>query len=154
MPRPLPLLTFPDRKRSRALSGRAAAAALAPSEQQWHADLVKELKRLMRPDWRWTHFPAGGARDKRSGGVMQALGLMPGWPDLLFVAPASIDRPYALLHGLELKRLGKTMTEEQQALAAWFLANRLPHACVDRIEHAIAILSGWGALRIKVGGAA
>lgn len=150
MPRPVPLLTYPDRKRSRALSGSAAAAATAPSEQQWHADLVKELRRVVRPQWRWTHFPAGGSRDKRSGGVMQALGLMPGWPDLLFLAPATIDRPYAMLHGLELKRLGRTMSEEQQALAAWFLANHLPFACVDRIDDALATLSCWGALRIKI----
>ena len=154
MPRPLPLLTYPDRKRSRAFAASVAGAAAAPSEQKWHAELVRDLRRIMRKDWRWTHFPAGGARDKKSGGVMQALGLMPGWPDLLFLAPASIDRPYAMLHGLELKKLGRTMTEEQEDLAAWFLANRLPFACVDTIDAARLTLCGWGALRIKMGGLA
>lgn len=143
------LLTWQDRKRSR----RGYTEVLAtPTEQQWHIDLVTAIKRhsLLSPGWRMTHFPSGGERTGKSGGIMKAMGLERGWPDLLFARPRLVECPVAILHGLELKRLGEEPTDEQQAIGAWFNANGWPWAWVDRIEAAWAILQVWGALRMRV----
>lgn len=143
------LLTWQDRKRSRR---GYSEIVKPPTEQQWHIDLVRAIKRhsLLSPGWRMTHFPSGGERTGRSGSIMQAMGLERGWPDLLFARPIIHPAPVALLHGLELKRLGEEPTEEQAEVGAWFQANGWPWAWTDRIEGAWAILWAWGAIRMRV----
>jgi hypothetical protein len=69
--------------------------------------LASLLKRQARPDWRWTHFPAGEARDKRQAAKLKAMGLRPGWPDFLLLPPSG------LLHCLELKRQDEDLSDEQ-----------------------------------------
>jgi hypothetical protein len=55
-----------------------------------------------------------------------------------------------LIHALELKRRGETMSEEQEAFAAWCTEKGVPHACVDDLRDALAVLSGWGVLRNRI----
>jgi len=73
--------------------------------------------RLCEARLRWTHFPAGELRDKRTAAKFKAMGLQPGWPDFLLVAPASVDRPGGLVHMLELKRRGEELNDAQEELA-------------------------------------
>lgn len=145
----LPLLTWPDKKR-----GRKLAPAYKPPpvpEHAWHITLASTIRRtnLLAPGWRMTHFPAGEERDPRIGAKLKAMGLERGWPDLLFCKPANPDMP-AVLHGLELKRLGGKLSDEQLELAVWFQANGWAWAVADRIEDAWRILWQWGALRLKI----
>jgi hypothetical protein len=59
------------------------------------------------------------------------MGLQPGWPDFLLLAPAAADRPGGLVHMLELKRRGEDLTKSQEDLAAWCAAQGVPFACND-----------------------
>jgi hypothetical protein len=82
------------------------------------------------------HGPTGAGhtfprarRDKRTAAKLKAMGLQPGWPDLLLLAPAAADRPGGLVHMLELKRRGEDLTKSQEDLAAWCAEQGVPFAC-------------------------
>lgn len=141
------LLTWEDRKRSR----RGYVELIgAPSEQEWHIRLVSEIRelRLLSEGWAMTHFPAGGERTAKSGAIMKAMGLERGWPDLLFCRPPTRDLLVGLPHGLELKRLGETTTDDQDRIAERFRAFGWPYAVADNIGAAVDVLTGWGAIRV------
>ena len=99
-----------------------------------------------RPEWRWSHFPAGERRDAKTGARVKAMGLQRGWPDFLLIAPNG------LAHFLELKRPGESLSEDQKAFATWCTANNVPHVVVYTIEEALAALDRWGALRLNIVG--
>jgi hypothetical protein len=75
------------------------------------------------------------------------MGLQRGWPDFLLIAPGG------LLHALELKRRGETMSEEQESFAAWCREQGIPFVCTDDMREAVVALAEWGALRKAAGGA-
>ena len=106
-----------------------------------HLAVVDVLQKLGEPSWRWTHFPAGEARDVRTGARLKRMGTKPGWPDLILLAPGG------RFHGLELKREGEDLTDQQSAFYLWSVANGSPIAVVCTLDEAIATLSGWGAIR-------
>jgi hypothetical protein len=93
-------------------------------------------------DWEWTHFPAGELRTKATAAKLQRMGTKPGWPDMILVSPA------AVFHGLELKRRGKDLNDNQEALHARARAWKI--AVADTFDDARAILQGWGCLRIRI----
>jgi hypothetical protein len=110
-------------------------------EQAFHITLAQLLPwRLAAGVW-FCHYPAGGKRTARAGGLLRKLGTRRGVPDLLFV---SCGR----LFGLELKngtkgRLSDVQVETHAAL-------RDAGAVVGvagSIDEAIAILAEWGLLR-------
>jgi len=98
------------------------------------------------PEWRWTHFPAGEIRDKIAASKLKNMGLQRGWPDFVLISPA------AIAHALELKRAGEDLTEDQEAFRDWCCGHGVPHAVVRSIDEALAILTSWSALRIRIGG--
>ena len=59
-----------------------------PKELSLHIALADHLRAFARPDWRWSHFPAGEIRDRRHAAKLKAMGLQRGWPDFLLIAPA------------------------------------------------------------------
>jgi len=118
-----------------------------PLELALHLGVAKLLRNHARPEWRWSHFPAGEARDARTGARLKAMGLQRGWPDFILVSPSG------LLHALELKRIGETLSEDQEAFAAWCTANGVPHCVVRTMEEALGALDRWGVLRIRLAAA-
>lgn len=145
------LLSWQDRKRSRLGYYEVLPS---PTEQQWHIDLVRTIRRyrLLSPGWRLQHIPSGGKRAEGSGAIMKAQGHEPGWPDLVLCRPIIETCPVGLPHGLELKRLGEKPSDLQIAIGDWFLANGWPWTWVDNIDAAWAVLRRWGAVRL-IGGA-
>jgi hypothetical protein len=105
------------------------------------------LRRGVKPDWKWAHYPAGEHRDVRTAAKLKAMGTQPGWPDLILFDPEG------RLHALELKRQGEHLTEEQEDFQTWCISHAVPHAVARTIDEAIKILSAWGALRVAIGGA-
>ncbi len=132
----LPL--FPSRGKPRAYREPKAPA---PKEFVLHRAVADHLRAFARPDWRWTHFPAGEKRDPHTAAKLKAMGLQRGWPDFLLIAPGGF------LHALELKRRGETMSEEQESFAAWCREQGIPFVCTDDLREAIVTLSGWGVLK-------
>jgi hypothetical protein len=150
----VPLLTHADKPFSErwGYSAYRQPEVPLPSEGEAQRDFVRTLRktRLIKPEWRWTRVPAGDVADDKWAGVMVAMGLNPGWPDLIFASPKSRDVP-ARLHGMEWKRIGVgELRDEQDDLRTWFLANGWEWATVATSTEGFRALQGWGALRMRV----
>jgi hypothetical protein len=117
---------------------------MRPVELCLHLAIADLLRRFIRSEWRWGHYPAGEHRDIRTAAKLRAMGVQRGWPDLMLFDGAG------RLHALELKRQGETLTEDQAAFAAWCVGAGVPHAVVRSTDEALRILSAWGALRVQV----
>jgi hypothetical protein len=102
------------------------------------------LNRWITPGWRFSHFPAGELRNKITAARLKRMGLARGWADLILLSPA------ALVHFLELKRRGETLSDDQEDFEGYCLAHGYPHAWTDRFDDALVILKRWGALRTGI----
>lgn len=136
-PRPrLPLFT-----------GQAPSRVVAPvpKEHVLHITVARLLDRYLADGWEYTHCPAGELRTLKTAAKLKAMGVKPGWPDLILVSPEGI------FHGLELKRTGRgRLSENQEAFHARAAGRGWKVTVVDSYEAALAVLSAWGALRIQM----
>jgi hypothetical protein len=121
-----PLLALAQGRRVRA----RREAAPRPKEIGLHMAVADLLRRFARPEWRWTHFPAGEHRDVRVAAKLKAMGVQRGWPDFVLLDPSG------RLHALELKRRGETLTDDQDTFRAWCAAGGVPHAVAFTFESA------------------
>jgi hypothetical protein len=129
------------------MEGRARprkAPVVHPREIVLHVAVAKLLRDHARPEWRWSHFPAGEARDLRTGARLKAMGLKRGWPDFLLIAPNG------LTHCLELKRLGESLSDDQREFEAWCAASGVPHVVAYTLDDVLSALGGWGALKVNI----
>ena len=138
MARAAPLPLFPVRGKPRIFAPRKPPA---PKEIVLQMAVAHLLRRLCRPDWKWGHYPAGELRTPATAAKLRAMGTQKGWPDFLLINPAG------LMHALELKRQGETLSEAQEAFRTWCLEHGVPHAVADDFATATEILTAWGALR-------
>jgi hypothetical protein len=131
-----------------------------PSEGAAQRAFVRELRTspLLLKSWRWTRFSAGDVPDEKWAGVMHAMGVNPGWPDLCFASPKRIEQRDsqwtvtipAKLHGMEWKHPNGDLRDEQREVRAWFLDNGWEWATVTDSVSAWKALQSWGALRFGV----
>jgi hypothetical protein len=117
------------------------ALVIRPKELALHIAVATVLKDRCLPDWRWTHIPAGEARDARHAAKLRAMGVVSGWPDFILVSP------YGSIRCLELKRQGETLSDEQDVFWRWALKHSVPHAIAYSIDDALRALDHWGCLR-------
>src|SRR5438067_241737 len=99
-----PLLALATGKPARARK----APAYRPVENKLHVDVANLLRAHCLPEWEWTHFPAGEKRTLMTGARLKRMGLNRGWPDFILLSPNG------LFHGLEIKRRGLPLTDEQE----------------------------------------
>lgn len=78
--------------------------------------VADHLAKALPPRAVWSHFPAGEARSKVTGGRLKRMGLARGWPDYLIL----ID---GRLLGIELKAPGGTVADVQREVGDKFVAN-------------------------------
>jgi hypothetical protein len=133
-----PLLQLAEGRRVRPRK----SSSVAPKEIVLHMAVADTLRRFGKADWRWSHFPAGEARDVRTAAKLKAMGTMPGWPDFLLVSPQD-----GRMHALELKRAGENLSGPQREFQAWAVGNGVPFEIARSVDEALAILSAWGCLR-------
>jgi hypothetical protein len=138
----LPLLELAEGRKPRARKAPVAQ----PRESLLQCAVADLLQRHALPDWKWTHFPAGERRDIITGARLKRFGLQRGWPDLQLLSP---DGRY---HGLELKRTGESLTDDQEAFQLWAIRHAVAYSVAFNSEQAFAVLTAWGALR-SIGGA-
>ena len=128
--------------------GRKPRLRKAPVERSkeiaLHMAVAKLLRQHARSDWQWTHIDNGEVRDPRTAAKLKQMGLRPGWPDFVLVPPTG------RLHCLELKRLGETLTPEQESLKLWAARHGLPFVVAYSIDEALVALATWGALRPEI----
>ena len=138
-----PLLMLADGRRPRLRK----APAERPKEIKLHMAVAKLLRDYARPDWQWTHVPNGEARDIRTAAKLKQMGTKPGWPDFVLVPPTG------QLHCLELKRIGETLTAEQEAFRSWCISHGVPHVVAYSLDEVLTAFEAWGCLTIKIAGA-
>ena len=98
------------------------------------------LRKTARPEWRWTHFPAGELRSPATGARLKRMGLRPGWPDFILLSPS------ATAHCLELKRIGGRLYEEQSEFKLWAARHGNPYCVAETFDQAVQILRHWQAI--------
>ena len=122
--------------------GRRLAKPPPPLEYKLQIDIMTQFRWRKAPGWKGWHTANGEHRDKRTGAKLKAMGVEPGVPDLVFIAPTGFA------HFLEVKRKGERIEpgspqddfRQHAALFGW------PWAWADDIDEAIRILEGWRAL--------
>jgi hypothetical protein len=115
-----------------------------PLESRLQCDVARLLRDHCMPTWRWSHFPSGEKRDIVTGARLKRYGLQSGWADLILIAPTGGA------HFLELKRIGETLSEPQQAFQLHCIRYGIPYAVAFTLDDALAALSSWNCLRIKI----
>lgn len=120
-------------------------------EEAAHRAIVQHLRLRLVAPWIVWHTPNGGGRSKAEAGILKALGVMAGMPDLFVLGPG------CKLIGLEVKpppqRLpsGKTsqakpvLNDAQKALFPQLAELGVPVIVVTDPEEAVMVLSSLGA---------
>ena len=102
------------------------------------------LRQHAAPGWLWGHYPAGELRDVRTAAKLKAMGVQRGWPDIILFSP------FGQLYALEIKRVGKELTKEQEAFQRWAVARGVPHSVARTVPEVLAIFAAWGCLRVRL----
>lgn len=118
-----------------------------PSELQLHISLIEHLKYRALPHVTYWHVPNGELRDKAAAAKLNAMGVLPGVADLVFVwCEPPRDGLLRNLY-LELKARGRMMSPEQNVFADRMVDVGAYYACADNIDDALAILERHGILK-------
>lgn len=96
------------------------------------------LRAAMPPGIVWSHFPAGEARDARTGAKLRAMGLQKGWPDLCFVLPGG------RAGFIELKAGNGSLTPEQKVFRDAVMKVGAAYAVCRTVPEVQAALGLWG----------
>jgi VRR-NUC domain len=135
--RQLDLLKDPRRQR-----GTRPPPAL---EVATHIALADTLRKGgLQPGWIWSHIGHGGKRSEETGRLLKRMGLAPGIPDFLFIAPDGRH------HWLELKRGRAPLTDAQKKFQLEMNMRGVPCGVARSYQDAICQLTEWGAVRVKV----
>ena len=107
--------------------------------------VIADICRLwITPGWKWTALPFGEYRTAATAGRLKRMGVMPGWPDLMFVSPTGVH------HYVELKRAGGVLNPAQKEMRDFFVSAGVPYLKSSRVDEVLATLQAWGALRKDV----
>lgn len=115
------------------------------TEDQIHKSIVSYLRRVLPADHILMHARNEGNRGGRKGYIDgargKAMGVQPGWPDLLI---------YVDGHGyaIEVKKPGENLSDFQKEVARQLERHGIPHAVCRSIDDARTVLSCWG-VRIR-----
>lgn len=113
-------------------------------EQALQIAVAAYLRLALKPPTIWTAFPAGGGGRVR-GGILKAMGLKAGWPDLLVLhveenETSGISRALPIVCAIELKAAKGTQSAEQKSVMAAFHAIGAGYAVARRVEDVEIIL--------------
>lgn len=115
-----------------------------PKELTLHIQVVKVLQEHCYPYWAWWHTPNGEWRSKAGGAKLKAMGVKPGIPDLILIAPDNTVR------FLELKREGEKLSDAQMEFEVFCIKHGHAHAVAYNLKEALEILSEWNCLRVRL----
>lgn len=128
MPRQLAL--FPDRKKYHPPVPEFAK----------HCVIADACRMWISPGWKWTHLPFGEYRLPSTAGKLKRMGVMPGWPDFVFVNGVGLH------HYVELKREGGRLNPAQVELQGFLEGAGCPYLLSPNVRDILNTLQGWGAL--------
>lgn len=120
------------------------AAALRPTkrkrnyvEDRLQVSIVSRL-RLVLKDSIVFAIPNGAHCGEREGKRLKDAGLLAGVPDLAIVGRGG------RVFFIEVKAPKGTLSDAQDALNSWFLANAVPYAVVRSIDDTMTAIGHWG----------
>jgi VRR-NUC domain len=114
-------------------------------ERNIHIMVADTLKRFVKPHrWQWTHIPSGEYRTKQTAGLLERMGVRPGWPDFILINWTGA------VYFLELKSEKGFLSEHQQAFFAAMRARGIECAVARSYDEAIKILAGWGVVNAAI----
>lgn len=117
------------------------ATVIRAKESVLHFAVAEMLRRHADDAWRWTHVPLGEKRDARTGAKLKKMGAQPGWPDFILIDP------HGRAHFIELKRVGETLSEEQEELRLWATRYGIPFVVAHDTADVFLAFKVWRVLR-------
>lgn len=118
---------------------------MARPEQALQRGLIKSLALILTAETRVLHVPNGGFRSKAEAAILIGMGVMSGFPDLLFI---SRGRAY----GIELKADDGALTQSQREAHPLLIAAGMQIAVAHTAADVIRQIHAWGIpTRIKDG---
>lgn len=70
-------------------------------EEQLHKACVQYLRASLPKPWITWHTPNGGGRSKAEAGILKAMGVLAGMPDLFVMGPLRHEQGFRVMEGLE-----------------------------------------------------
>jgi hypothetical protein len=116
----------------------------APSEFQVHCMVVDTVKRWIMPGWIYTHIASGEKRDQVTAARLKRMGVVAGFPDLMFFGP------HGEVCAIELKAKGGRLSEHQAAIKRHLEQAGHGYHCSSDYRDVIETLKGWEVLRAGI----
>ena len=126
-----------DKPRRRVGKARAGA----PSERVVQREIVRSFRQLgliVHHSPNGAQLPGDDVARFKQAAVLNADGLMPGWPDLiLFNRRGAVGL-------LEVKREGGHLSADQERVMGLLTRWNVPNAAVCTLDEALAVVRAWG----------
>lgn len=106
-------------------------------EQALHRSIAQLLDRVLPKDAFWFHVPNGGKRNKTEAGILKALGVRAGVPDILIAFRGG-------LYAIELKAANGRLTAAQKDTIPRMQSAGVQTAVCRSIDDVVAELGAWG----------
>ena len=112
--------------------------------------LVAFLRATLPRPWIVFHCPNGGGRSRAEGGILKAMGTLPGVPDLFVIGKntflGSQDSPMPAVIGIELKSPDKTcrLSNAQRDVINTLALCGIPTIVTNDFDEAVAALKKLG----------
>jgi hypothetical protein len=113
----------------------------APSEFAVHCLVVDTVKRWIMPGWIFTHIASGEKRDPATAAKLHRMGVVGGFPDLVFFGPGGA------VCFIELKAKGGRLSEAQIAVRQHLVASDHGYLCSSDFREVVETLKAWGVVR-------
>ena len=110
----------------------------AQPEAQLHKAVAAYLRLALKPPTIWTTIGHGGGGKVR-GAQLKAMGVMPGWPDILIMSPGPMVEG-TLLIGIELKAAKGRASDAQIDMQARFRNNGATYEICRSLNEVVTVL--------------
>ncbi len=117
------------------------SAPPAPSEYQLHCMVVDTVKRWRAPGWIFTHIASGEKRDQVTAARLKRMGVVGGFPDLVFFGPQG------QVCFVELKARRGRLSDPQADVASHLVAAGHGYLCSSDYRDVVDTLKAWRVLR-------
>lgn len=118
-----------------------AKAKRARPEAALQRAICEHLRLVGTPGMIYFSLPNEGKRSPQAGQELKRMGLRPGAADLCIVIGGRA-------HFLELKSASGKQSKDQVTFAADCAIAGCPYELVNSIDHALRLLTAWGAIRM------
>ena len=123
-------------------------------EEQLHRACVAYLRAALPKPWIVWHTPNGGGRSKAEAGILKAMGVLAGMPDLFVMGPNAMTLPYVIaiefkappkrLRAGGVSKARPRLSPAQMARQADLGACGVPYLVIDDMAEMVQALRALG----------